>query len=249
MHRKVIRPMVLDLAKSDKELRALLRRDTELQSQISPVITLIGHGIEAMFRSSCRKFVESHEESGEESGSVSLDCSDTKVQLVKLSWRIAGIFDIQEELSRRDLALGGPLNIRYYPFNKKSDGVSLGAHVDANLFTLLWQSSPGLQVVVETPQRAIQATDVIGFGIPSIGPVRQVVDQSNWVTVDTPADAIILTFGREWLSSFAQTRFPVRCPVLHRVKLDKAPENQQFRISIPFLVRLHDKTSDDDSHS
>ena len=238
MRRNTLKPLVLDLAKNDKDLRAQLRGDSQIQTHISPVVALVNHGLDKLLQATCRSFVSDHGSCLDASGAECLEDVQVKAEMKNLSWRVADILGVGEGVKQQGCFLDGPLNMRFYSFNEPAKSVSLGAHVDANLFTLLWQSTPGLQVVVDIPNRTIEASDVISFGIPSIGPVRQVVDEGNWATVQAPEDAIILTFGREWYSSFAQRILPVRCPVLHRVKLDKPQEQQEYRFSIPFLVRM-----------
>ena len=65
-----------------------------------------------------------------------------------LSYRCARVLSAgaltKEVLQEKGASLGGRLTLRHYP--RGGNGV-LGAHVDGNLFTLLWSDRPGLEVL------------------------------------------------------------------------------------------------------
>jgi hypothetical protein len=111
--------------------------------------------------------------------------------------------ELETELHRRGEMLDGRISLRFYPKIPLADQskatadpstkVILGAHVDANLMTLLWSDGPGLQVLCadtadsesgsgdgadgdsssSAPAAAplpLDPDQVCRFGIPSMGP-------------------------------------------------------------------------------
>ena len=74
-------------------------------------------------------------------------------------------------------ALDGRLSVRAYRCARgppRGAEGGLGAHVDGNLFTLLWASAEGLQVLALRPadRRAVCADDVLSLGAPTVGAAR-----------------------------------------------------------------------------
>lgn len=143
---------------------------------------------------------------------------------------------------QQGLVLDGRLSLRVYPpvtTEMQAMGPQLGAHVDGNLFTLLWADQPGLQVL--DPATACTADDVMNFGMPSFGPVDATPAITDASFVDTDHTGILFTVGRAWLRSPLTQELgaggDVMCGVLHRVQL-RCP-TPRSRSSIPYLVDLH----------
>jgi len=119
----------------------------------------------------------------------------------------------------------------------------LGAHVDGNMFTLLWSNTSGLQVL--NPDKEVSAEDLMYYGCPlvGVGPSLIVKDEDF---VDVVADwssenVMLVTIGRSWFSPSnpltKDSDLNVKCPVLHRVAFQ---DQEKTRYSIPFLVNVQD---------
>ena len=144
------------------------------------------------------------------------------------------------DASADEAEIAGRLCLRVYP-RAASDEVNerLGAHCDATLFTLLWSTAPGLQVLDPDTAHGWTARNVMEFGVPSMGSVGDEppeLREGNWATVDAPwaEGALLLSLGTGWHSSRrAAAAFPAQCAVLHRVAVTNLAED---RLSLPFLV-------------
>ena len=64
--------------------------------------------------------------------------------------------------------IGGRISMRCYP---RCNGVRLGAHVDANLFTILWADGPGFQVP-DAAAAGLSKEDCLRAGLPTLSSVR-----------------------------------------------------------------------------
>eukprot|EP01063_Lacrimia_lanifica_P022720 TRINITY_DN30246_c0_g1_i1.p2 TRINITY_DN30246_c0_g1~~TRINITY_DN30246_c0_g1_i1.p2 ORF type:complete len:312 (+),score=76.64 TRINITY_DN30246_c0_g1_i1:75-1010(+) len=129
--------------------------------------------------------------------------------------------------------------------------VRLGAHVDGNLFTLLWASRPGLQILNSAAAAAggVTPQDVLALGLPQIGPVdgaQEPVDLSGFMADVAPdaagacPDYLLFSVGRAWLEAPLGTgpcADGVQCATLHQVQADAAHPDPRY--SIPFLVDIH----------
>ena len=92
-----------------------------------------------------------------------------------LATRLVGVlFDVDDANELGLLSTDGgltvdtnsPLSVKWYRAHHTSqDG--LGAHVDRNMFTLLWSNSPGLQIL--RPDASMSRNDLMHFGMPLIG--------------------------------------------------------------------------------
>ena len=129
------------------------------------------------------------------------------------------------------LQLDARLCLRRYPPGKR--GQRLGAHVDDTLCTLLWASTPGLEILAPRDDAAWTGTDVAKVGLPTMGPPPKVVGEGDWATVTPPsADCLLFTPGNGW--GGIVTSVPLRSPTLHRVAVGGDVE----RLSLPLLVSV-----------
>jgi isopenicillin N synthase-like dioxygenase len=132
--------------------------------------------------------------------------------------------------------LDGNLGLRFYP---STGNGQLGAHLDANLFTVLWANGPGLQV--PSVEAGLTADDVRAIGLPSFCPAPPLPDD-KWADVGSfwKDDMLLVTIGEGWFHDDSPTMsmFPgVLCPVLHRVSAG-TQVNREHRFSIPYQVRI-----------
>ncbi|CAH0372086.1 unnamed protein product [Pelagomonas calceolata] len=129
------------------------------------------------------------------------------------------------------LPLDARLCLRRYP--PGHTGQRLGAHVDDTLCTLLWASTPGLEILAPQDDAAWNGADVAKVGLPTMGPPPKVVQEDDWATVTPPsADCFLFTPGNGW--SGIVTSVPLRSPTLHRVAVGGDVE----RLSLPLLVSV-----------
>ncbi|GMI32271.1 hypothetical protein TeGR_g2336 [Tetraparma gracilis] len=141
----------------------------------------------------------------------------------------------------------GVVSLRFYPASPPpasssppASGQRLGAHVDGNLCTLLYSTSPGLQVPSPShpANRGITRGQVQGYGMPTLAGEVLVLGEERWAFVDARDDEILLTVGNEFFGD--ALRFPekgqVFGPVLHRVH-DGCMGGKE-RVSVPFLSWL-----------
>merc|ERR1712216_524767 len=89
-----------------------------------------------------------------------------------LAKRLLGIVlgeDALAEMQAQGQYVDGKLSLRYYPGGDKD--MRLNAHVDANLFTLLWAESPGFEALDPRHEalREVRLQDVLQVGMPCIG--------------------------------------------------------------------------------
>ena len=161
-----MRPPVLDFARTDEELQEDCRRlRTFFRGSLSPVLAIRNHGVD--FRGAARRKaaeLEAERGAATENRNVefaSADGADNesgvgnaeedlvfRAKVEALSYRCARVLSggslTKEALKESGLSLGGRLTLRHYPLGGNGE---LGAHVDGNLFTLLWSDRPGLEVL------------------------------------------------------------------------------------------------------
>ena len=141
-----------------------------------------------------------------------------------------------------------PISVKWYKGTASSKSETrLGAHVDGNMFTLLWSNCPGLQVLrPDWDSGAPTPEDLMLYGMPLIGTgPRRTYSDRDFVNVEPPQEygleeLILFTVGRSW---FSQTNpltgngnnLGATCPVLHRVSFADQVED---RFSLPFLVNF-----------
>ena len=95
------------------------------------------------------------------------------------------------------LPLDARLCLRRYP--PGHTGQRLGAHVDDTLCTLLWASTPGLEILAPQDDAAWTGPDVAKVGLPTMGPPPKTVEGDDWATVTPPsADCFLFTPGNGW---------------------------------------------------
>jgi hypothetical protein len=106
-------------------------------------------------------------------------------------------------LSSANLKLGGSICLRHYPTTSPSSPSPqrLGPHCDGNFITLLWSTSPGLQVPKNngciTPSQ-INSTGTPTLSVPT-EPRREMEDE-DWDTVEvTGEDDVVVTIGVDWI--------------------------------------------------
>ena len=129
------------------------------------------------------------------------------------------------------LPLDARLCLRRYP--PGHTGQRLGAHVDDTLCTLLWASTPGLEILAPRDDAAWTGEDVAKVGLPTMGPPPKVVEEHDWATVTPPSyDCFLFTPGNGW--GGIVTSVPLRSPTLHRVAVGGDVE----RLSLPLLVSV-----------
>ncbi|GMI25168.1 hypothetical protein TrCOL_g10807 [Triparma columacea] len=123
--------------------------------------------------------------------------------------------------------------------------VRLGPHCDGNFITLLWSTSPGLQVPKNngciTPSQ-INSTGTPTLSVPT-EPRREMEDE-DWDTVEvTGEDDVVVTIGVDWIRRdlYKGINQGVWCPVLHRVK-----NGGEERWSLPYLCAL-EKVEEEES--
>ncbi len=143
-----------------------------------------------------------------------------------------------------EIDVNSPLSIKWYRGKASVSETRLGAHIDGNMFTLLWSNTPGLQVL--RPDADVDREDLMYFGMPLIGtgPVLSVSDE-DFVDVAPPEgyeleELMLFTVGRSWFSesnplTHGEQLLGAKCPVLHRVAF---ADQLQDRLSIPFLINF-----------
>jgi len=105
--------------------------------------------------------------------------------------------------------------------------------VDDTLCTLLWASTPGLEILAPRDDAAWSGEDVATVGLPTMGPPPKIVGEGDWATVTPPsADCFLFTPGNGW--GGIVTSVPLRSPTLHRVAVGGDVE----RLSLPLLVSV-----------
>jgi len=130
-----------------------------------------------------------------------------------------------------DLPLDARLCLRRYPPGPR--GQRLGAHVDDTLCTLLWASTPGLEVLAPADDSDWTGRDVAKVGLPTTGPRPRIVEEGDWARVAPPsAGCFIFTPGNGW--GGIATSVQLRSPTLHRVAVGGDVE----RLSLPLLVSV-----------
>ncbi|KAL1512148.1 hypothetical protein AB1Y20_005416 [Prymnesium parvum] len=236
-------PVELDLRLPEPELRR--QCVAALAGSLTPVLSLRHHGLEG----SCAELA-AHEAARHALQTLGDDPPSQLSFELEESARTRAVREGFRQLSTRllrilagDAAAGveveGRLSLRVYPHSVDSaEPVRLGPHCDSTLFTLLWSTAPGLQVL--DPDRADGWTprDVLQFGLPSICDEAPELRDDQWATVEMPwsEGAILLSLGTDW-HTHGQLNAMVRCPcaVLHRVAVS---DLQEHRLSLPYLVDL-----------
>jgi hypothetical protein len=242
----VVTPVVIDwLNDGEDEIRAKTRKG--FLGTLSPMVAIKNYGFEKVRQDVMFLAREQYEcYDGRESclSNVLDNANETNAQfrreLQQLSFRFCQILmgdAFTTFLTEKDAHLDGNLGIRFYP---QQGPIGLGAHVDANEFTILWANGSGLQV----PRQDIglNSDDIRAIGLPSFTPAPPLCDD-QWSYVDTfwQNDMLLLTVGEGWFS----TEFPMNalfpgvcCPVLHRVHAPPISAVRSNRYSIPFQVRV-----------
>jgi isopenicillin N synthase-like dioxygenase len=179
--------------------------------------------------------------------------NDFRDQMNILGKRVASILFGDDAVL--DVELDGPLSVKSYAGNRRelameppssstTTNTRLGAHVDGNMFTILWSNAPGLQVL--RPDKEVVADDIMFYGTPliGVGPSLQ-VEEEDFVDVEadwSSGTVMLVTVGRSWFSSSnpltKSSGIHVKCPVLHRVAF---PDRDGMRHSVPFLVNVVEK--------
>lgn len=238
-------PLELDLRQPDGALRA---KCASLQAALSPIFALRHHGCEAL----CRRVVAETRERGgvERATEPQLSCEldspladELRACLDALALRVLRILTddaAPELLAARGERISGRLSMRVYPPQPTASAAAprLGAHCDSTLLTFLFADRPGLQVLRDagwTPEQAMAC------GLPVPSDALEGAGEPSWANVrGEDGDALLVTFGREWVARQAQpdcpaARLPVRSAVLHRVLVP--PDGATVaRHSLPFLI-------------
>ena len=187
-------------------------------------------------------------------------CDEFRDQMKDLATRVASILFGDEAVL--DVELDGPLSVKSYVGDRRellessdrrellessvsstssTTNTRLGAHVDGNMFTILWSNAPGLQVLRH--DKDVVADDIMFYGMPlvGIGPSLE-VDEEDFVDVHADWESgkvMLVTVGRSWFSPSnpltKSSDINVKCPVLHRVAF---PDRDGERHSVPFLVNV-----------
>lgn len=255
--------MMLDWRRSNEELRE--QAQSAIRNTLSPMLAVTYHGLEQL----CLEVAEKHSKNHVDSD-VSVSCMvfeiDQEVapnttvdpQSVELCFRLRHVANRMSEilfgdsfaqkLLESNTTLGGRISVRYYPERAVShaalnDQSLLGAHVDGNLFTLLWSDHSGLQVLDPANVGDVTPEFIANLGMPLIGSKAGLeIQPEQWATVTAPVEGYLLfTVGNGWLrSELVRSLFPppaVQSAVLHRVQMKGG---STARHSIPFLVNLID---------
>eukprot|EP00929_Paragymnodinium_shiwhaense_P115704 TRINITY_DN84737_c0_g1_i1.p1 TRINITY_DN84737_c0_g1~~TRINITY_DN84737_c0_g1_i1.p1 ORF type:complete len:362 (+),score=80.00 TRINITY_DN84737_c0_g1_i1:54-1139(+) len=263
-----IRPVRLDLRRADEELRSLAR--AALMDTASPMFCVEHFGFEQLLADTVI-FMRAHEKldgkpltescetyvlrAQDETDGREYFCDDILLkefhrEIRTLARRLLGILlgeAALQELEATGQYVDGKLSLRFYPGGDQC--MRLNAHVDANLFTLLWAGGPGYEAL-DPGSQALQKEsimqDVLQVGMPCFGegPAVDLSADEFYAPVciggmqDPPR--LLLGLGLAWWRSpLVQRYFPeperVLCPLLHRVRL----EGREPRFSIPYLVDVH----------
>eukprot|EP00928_Gymnodinium_smaydae_P032612 TRINITY_DN23571_c0_g1_i1.p1 TRINITY_DN23571_c0_g1~~TRINITY_DN23571_c0_g1_i1.p1 ORF type:complete len:365 (-),score=62.96 TRINITY_DN23571_c0_g1_i1:159-1253(-) len=266
---RAITPTLLDMRRSDAELRSLAV--SSLQDTVSPLFAVQHFGFEDLLNdavslvrerenldssppsASCSVYVLRAQDS--DSANEYYDKEDARIrnfhkEMRELSRRLLRILlgdAALAEIDANDQYVDGKLSLRFYPGSDTS--IRLNAHVDANLFTLLWAGGPGYEVLDPRHEELnnVRLQDVLQVGMPLIGdPSDLDLSADEFYSPVCPgkkeSPTLMLGIGVAWWrSTLVQEHFPqperVRCPLLHRVKL----EGSKPRYSIPYLVDVHEK--------
>jgi len=179
---------------------------------------------------------------------------DFRDQMKILARRVASILFGEEAVL--DVELDGSLSVKSYAndrrdrseltlessSNSSTSNIRLGAHVDGNMFTILWSNAPGLQVL--RPDKEVVADDIMFYGMPLIGVSPSLeVEEDDFIDVEadwSSGNVMLVTVGRSWFSPSnpltKNSEMNVKCPVLHRVAFPD--RDGEPRHSVPFLVNV-----------
>ena len=243
------KPVELDMSRPDAELHAVCA--AALTSTLTPIVAVRNHGIEelcaAVARESARENAAVLETEAPSQVSFELTSSpsdELRGALCALSIRLLRVLIGEEAAAGAEL--DGRLCLRVYPrspsgteHQRTATAQRLGAHCDATLFTLLWSTAPGLQVL--DPERAIGWTPrhVLEFGLPAMGSIDDEppeLREEHWATVELPwvEGVLLLSLGTGWQAcERASAALPAQCAALHRVAISGLEED---RLSLPYLV-------------
>ena len=224
---RTITPPVLATDASQKAVAALR---THLSAQLSPVLCVEDAALAARCRAMASRASARHASQPDaRQEAFPLDGDDwakLREDLTALAERT--LRRLAPDVPR--LPLDARLCLRRYPPGKR--GQRLGAHVDDTLCTLLWASTPGLEILAPQNDSEWSGTDVAKVGLPTMGPPPKVVQEDDWATVTPPsADCFLFTPGNGW---GAHVALPLRSPTLHRVAVGGDVE----RLSLPLLVSV-----------
>jgi hypothetical protein len=256
-----INPTILDLNSDDPSLLRRLAQQS-LRNTASPMFMIENFGFEQLLQSVVQKASSKSKERNqlvEGRTHFDLKTEDTeddplfdefKDEMKALANRVAIILFGEEACA--GVEFDGPLSVKSYigdrgkiEHTKSSDysdsDVRLGAHIDGNMFTLLWSNAPGLQVL--KPDKDVAAEDLMFYGMPLVGvdPSLDVKDddfvevEANWAS----GGLMLVTVGRSWFGSSNtltnDNNLHVKCPVLHRVSFS---DREEVRYSVPYLVSV-----------
>ena len=220
-------PPVLGADASQKAVAALRKH---LSAQLSPVLCVEDAALAARCRAMASRESARHASQPDARQEAfpldGADWSQLREDLTALAERT--LQKLAPDVPR--LPLDARLCLRRYPPGHK--GQRLGAHVDDTLCTLLWASTPGLEILAPQDDAAWSGADVAKVGLPTMGPPPKTVEEHDWATVTPPsADCFLFTPGNGW---GAHVALPLRSPTLHRVAVGGDVE----RLSLPLLVSV-----------
>lgn len=192
-----------------------------------------------------------HYDMNSPTGDLPPELSSLKSSMHSLAMKLVRVlFCNDKDLEAREITIdhNSPISVKWYKGTTNSESETrLGAHVDGNMFTLLWSNTPGLQVLrSDLEADAPTPEDLMMYGMPLIGtgPARTYED-IDFVNVAPPEEyeleeVILFTVGRSWFSKSnpltgGENQLGASCPVLHRVSFADQVED---RFSIPFLVNF-----------
>ena len=270
--------VVLDLSKDDPPtLRAKAR--AALSGSASPHFYVAGFGFRAGLRAALGAAASAFDEEEHEErrhfdlnavSEVSSELAEFKRNMHALALRLVDVLFSPEGGERGKgseaaaaaaaaaatdglaIDVNSPLSVKWYRGSACKSETRLGAHVDGNMFTLLWSNTPGLQVL--RPDADVGREDLMYFGMPLIGAGPSLsFEEEDFVDVAAPEgyaleELMLFTVGRSWFSeSNPLTRgtrlLGAKCPVLHRVAFANQLED---RFSIPFLINFVSISVDDE---
>ena len=225
---RTLTPPVLGADASQKAVAALR---THLSAQLSPVLCVEDAALAARCRAMAVKASAARPQTPDVRQEAfpldGPDWSQLREDLTALAERT--LQRLAPDVPR--LPLDARLCLRRYP--PGHTGQRLGAHVDDTLCTLLWASTPGLEILAPQNDATWTGADVAKVGLPTMGPPPKVVGEGDWATVTPPsADCFLLTPGNGW--GGIVTSVPLRSPTLHRVAVGGDVE----RLSLPLLVSV-----------
>lgn len=161
----------LDLTNPDDSLLRRLARQS-LENTASPMFLIKNFGFEQLLQSviarassenTCLSDGKSHFDLKTEHTQDDPLFDEFRDEMKALATRVATILFGEE--SAAGVQLDGPLSVKSYvgeSDESRTDDIRLGAHVDGNMFTILWSNAPGLQVL--KPEKNVNAEDLMFYG-------------------------------------------------------------------------------------